>query len=45
LSVGFEHGFEPGDSFEWKNTGTHWLILRQELSELAYFRSNIRRCQ
>lgn len=45
LSVGFEHGFESGDSFEWKNTGTHWLVLRQELSELAYFRSNIRRCQ
>ena len=45
LSVDFQHGFEPGDSFEWKNTGTHWLVLRQELSELAYFRSNIRRCQ
>ena len=45
LSVDFKHGFEPGDSFEWKNTGTHWLVLRQELSELAYFRSNIRRCQ
>ena len=45
LSVDFKHGFEPGDSFEWKNTGTHWLVLRQELCELAYFRSNISRCQ
>lgn len=45
LSVDFNHGFQPGDSFEWKNTGTHWIVLRQELTELAYFRSNIRRCQ
>ena len=45
LSVDFKHGFQAGDTFEWQNTNTHWLILRQELSELAYFRSNIRRCQ
>lgn len=44
LSVDFIHGFAPGDTFEWKNTNTHWIVLRQELSELAYFRSNIRRC-
>lgn len=45
LSVDFKHNFQPGDSFEWQYTNTHWLVLRQELSELAYFRSNIRRCQ
>jgi hypothetical protein len=26
LSVGFEHGFQCGDIFEWCNTGTYWLI-------------------
>lgn len=45
VSVEYEHGFEPGDTFEWKNTGTHWIILKQEMTEIAYFRGNIRRCQ
>ena len=45
VSVEYEHGFGPGDTFEWKNTGTHWIILKQEMTEVAYFRGNIRRCQ
>ena len=44
LSIGFEYGYKPGDVFEWINTNTHWLIYLQELSELAYFRADIRRC-
>ena len=44
LSIGFEYGFKAGDVFEWINTNTHWLIYLQELSELAYFRGDIRRC-
>lgn len=44
LSIGFEHGFQAGDIFEWVNTGTYWLIYLQSLTELAYFRGNIRRC-
>ena len=44
LSVGYEFGFHPGDVFEWMETGTLWLITLQELTELAYFRSEIRRC-
>ena len=44
LSIGFEYGFKAGDVFEWMNTNTHWLIYLQELSELAYFRGDIRRC-
>lgn len=44
LSIGFEHGFQPGDVFEWIGTKTYWLIYLQELTELAYFRSAIRRC-
>lgn len=45
VSVEYEHGFGPGDTFEWKNTGTHWIILKQEMTEVAYFRGNVRRCQ
>lgn len=45
VSVDFEHGFKPGDTFEWRGTDTHWIILKQELTEVAYFRANVRRCQ
>lgn len=45
ISAEFVHGLEPGDSFEWRGTNTHWIILQRELTELAYFRGNIRRCQ
>ena len=41
VSVGFEHNFHSGDFFEWVNTNTYWLIYLQELTELAYFKSNI----
>ena len=44
LSIGNEYGYQPGDIFEWVNTGTKWLIYLQELTELAYFRGNIRKC-
>ena len=44
ISVGFEHGFAVGDIFEWCNTGTYWLIYLQDLTELAYFRGDIRKC-
>lgn len=44
ISVGFEHGFKTGDIFEWCNTGTYWLIYLQDLTELAYFRGDIRKC-
>ena len=44
LSTGFENGFKTGDIFEWCNTGTYWLIYLQDLTELAYFRADIRRC-
>lgn len=45
VSVDWEHGFKPGDTFEWgRGTGSHWIILKTEDTELAYFRANIRRC-
>ena len=45
ISIEYEHGFQPGDTFEWgKNTNSHWIILKTENTELAYLRANIRRC-
>lgn len=44
ISVEYEHGFHTGDIFEWMNTGTKWLIYLQDLTELAYFRGNVRKC-
>ena len=45
VSVGFEHNFKTGDVFEWIGTKSHWLIYLQDLTELAYFRGDIRRCR
>ena len=44
LSIGFEYGFKCGDIFEWIGTNTYWLIYLQDLTELAYFRGDIRKC-
>ena len=44
ISVGFEYGFQPGDVFEWCNTNSYWIIYLQDLTELAYFRAEIRKC-
>lgn len=44
ISIGFEFGYKPGDIFEWTNTGTKWLIYLQDLTELAYFRGDVRKC-
>lgn len=44
ISIGFEHDFKCGDIFEWIGTKTYWLIYLQDLTELAYFRGDIRKC-
>lgn len=50
LSVGYEHNFKPGDVFIWhRREGnatieSHWLIYLQDLTELAYFKGDVRRC-
>ena len=44
ISIGYEYGYRPGDVFDWLNTGTKWLIYLQDLTELAYFKGDIRRC-
>lgn len=44
LSIGFEYGIQCGDIFEWIGTNTHWLVYLQDMTELAYFRGDIRKC-
>lgn len=44
ISIGYEFDYKPGTVFEWVNTGTKWLIYLQDLTELAYFKGDIRRC-
>ena len=44
ISIGYEYEYKPGTIFEWVQTGTKWLIYLQDLTELAYFKGNIRKC-
>ena len=44
ISVSYEANFKSGDIFEWLGTGTHWIIYLQDLTELAYFKGDIRKC-
>ena len=44
ISIGYEYDYKPGTVFEWVNTGTKWLIYLQDLTELAYFKGDIRKC-
>lgn len=44
VSVHYEEDYHAGDVFEWVGTNTFWLIYLQELSEVAYFRGEIRKC-
>lgn len=44
LSIGFEYNIECGDIIEWLGTQTYWLVYLQELTEIAYFRGMIKRC-
>lgn len=44
ISTPFDSGYKVGDVFKWENTQTLWIIYNQNLTELAYFRGNTRRC-
>ena len=44
ISIGYEHNFKVGTVFKWQETNTYWLIYLQDLTELAYFRGDIRKC-
>ena len=38
-------GVQCGDTIEWKDNGTHWIIYSQFLQERAYFRGLMRQCE
>ena len=44
ISIYHDYEYNPGDVFEWVGTNTYWLIYLQDLTELAYFRGDIRKC-
>lgn len=44
ISIDYDCGYTTGTIFEWLNTGTKWLIYLQDLTELAYFKGDIRKC-
>lgn len=44
ISIFYDYDYNPGDVFEWIGTNTYWLIYLQDLTELAYFRGDIRKC-
>lgn len=50
ISVGYENDYKTGDVFIWhmrqgnKTIQSHWIIYLQDLTELAYFKGDARRC-
>lgn len=44
ISIDFDYDYSVGTVFEWSNTGTKWLIYLQDLTEIAYFKGDIRKC-
>lgn len=45
LSADYRIGLQNGDIFCWTNTNSYWIVTLNELTEDAYFRSDIRRCK
>lgn len=49
ISLEYKYGLKSGSVFKWLNPlkqgiDTYWLVYLQDLTELAYFKANIRRC-
>ena len=44
ISVDYKYNIKTGSVFKWLNTDTYWLVYLQDLTELAYFKGDIRRC-
>lgn len=45
ISIEFESGLEPGDTFEVLDDSTHWMVYLPVITETAYLRSEILRCR
>lgn len=44
ISIEYDYNFKCGDIFEWCDTNTYWIIYLQDLTEHAYFRGDVRKC-
>lgn len=44
ISIDFDYGMKPGDTFYWDRTESNWIVFLEEHCEEAYFRASIRRC-
>ena len=44
ISADFKSELAAGDVVEWLGTKSFWLVYLQDLTELAYFRADIRKC-
>ena len=49
ISIEYNKGFKTGEVFRWINPSLHngdtyWIIYLQDLTELAYFKADVRRC-
>ena len=44
ISINWDANFGPGTVFKWEDTNTFWLIMYQDLTELAYFKGDCRKC-
>lgn len=44
ISVDFNSGLKAGETFELLDSGTHWMVYLPVITETAYLRSEIIRC-
>lgn len=44
ISIDYSAGMAGGDVFYWNRTDSHWLVCMQYLTEEAYFKAEIRKC-
>lgn len=44
ISIPFDAGMKDGDTFYWNRTQSHWITYSQRLTEEAYYRAEIERC-
>lgn len=45
ISIEFDAGMGPGDTFYWIRDNSHWIVYNVFEEEEAYFRARIRKCQ
>lgn len=45
LTTPWKSEVKAGDVIEWVGTNSFWIVYLQELNEIAYFQSALRRCQ